>query len=116
MKDKTTKTDASKPSLKLSLGSVAAALLSGMVLFAASVLAQTRSGTCSGQLSRLKEGEWVIRIPPEGICTFRSEEIKIKVLAVCSEGQSCAVTGVLGNREDPECTQIRRVRSVRRVP
>ena len=91
------------------------ALLSWMLLFASPALAQVRTGTCTGELSRLPEGEWVIRTGREGICTFRGEDVKIKVLAICSEGQGCEVTGVLSNCEDPECSEIVRIRSVRRV-
>jgi hypothetical protein len=92
-----------------------AASLLGVILFAGLALADPRPGTCSGELSRLPEGEWVIRMGREGICTFRGEDVKIKVLAVCSEGQGCEVTGLVGDCQDPECTEIRRVRSVRRV-
>jgi hypothetical protein len=92
-----------------------AVLLSGMALFAGPALAQPRPGTCSGELSKLPEGEWVIRTGHEGICTFRGEDVKIKVLATCSEGQGCEVTGLIGDCEDPECAEIIRIRSVRRV-
>ena len=92
-----------------------AATLSGMILLAAPAVSGPRSGRCSGELSRLPEGEWVIRTGREGICTFHGEDIKTKVLAVCSEGQGCEVTGLLGDCEEGECSEIRSVRSVRPV-
>ena len=95
---------------------IGAAMLSGVILFAApAALSGPRSGRCSGELSRLPEGEWVIRTGREGICTFHGEDIKTKVLAVCSEGQGCEVTGLLGDCEEGECSEIRSVRSVRPV-
>jgi hypothetical protein len=96
---------------------VSAAVLSSVILFATPAVSEPnqRPGKCSGELSRLPEGEWVIRTGREGICAFRGEDVKTKVLAVCSEGQGCEVTGLLGDCEDPECTEIRRVRSVRPV-
>jgi len=96
---------------------VSAAMLSGMILFATPAVSEPnqRPGRCSGELSRLPEGEWVIRTGREGICAFRGEDVKTKVLAVCSEGQGCEVTGFVGDCEDPECTEIRRVHSVRPV-
>jgi hypothetical protein len=74
----------------------------------------TRLGTCSGKLSRLPEGEWVIRTGREGICTFRDEAVKIKVLATCFAGRGCEVTGSIGECEDSgECSEVRSVQRVR---
>jgi hypothetical protein len=63
---------------------VTATMLSGVILLAGPAAADPRPGKCSGKLSRLPEGEWVIRTGREGICAFRGEDVKRKVLAVCS--------------------------------
>jgi hypothetical protein len=80
-------------------------MLSGTMAIPAA--AAPKPGKCSGTLSRLPEGEWVIRTGREGICAFRDEDIKTKVLAVCSAGKGCEVSGVIGDCEDPECSEIR---------
>jgi hypothetical protein len=90
------------------IASIALMLLNGLAQAEPS-----KPGRCSGTLSRLA-GEWVIRTGREGICAFGNEEVKTKVLAVCSEGQRCEVVGLVGDCESGECTEIRRVHSVRR--
>ena len=93
------------------LSFVAMVMLSGAM--ATPAAAGPKPGTCSGTLSRLPEGEWVIRTGREGICVFGGDDIKTKVLAVCSAGKRCEVSGVIGNCEDGECSEIRSLHSVR---
>jgi hypothetical protein len=90
-------------------------MIAGLFAMLTGTAAAQTLGTCSGKLSRLPEGEWVIRTGREGICTFRDEAVKTKVLAICSAGQVCKVTGAFGDCEDSgECSEIRSVQSVRR--
>ena len=97
--------------MKTLLSLVAIAMLSGTM--ATPAAAGPKPGKCSGTLSRLSEGEWVIRTGREGICVFGGDDVKTKVLAVCSAGKGCEVSGVIGNCEDGECSEIRSLRSVR---
>ena len=69
--------------------------------------------SCSGKLDQLPEGEWVLLIPPEGICVFANDAITAKVLAACSKGRLCTITGVMTDCEDSECVEVKRLRSVR---
>ena len=90
------------------LSFLAMVMLSGAM--ATPAAAGPKPGTCSGTLSRLPEGEWVIRTGREGICVFGGDDIKTKVLAVCSAGKRCEVSGVIGDCEDGECSEIRSLR------
>jgi hypothetical protein len=90
---------------------IAAALLASV----GTAQASPKPDKCSGELSQL-QGKWVIKVGREGICTFSGDDVKTKVLAVCSEGRGCEVIGVIDDCKDSgECSEIKSVRSVRPI-
>src|SRR5689334_12547577 len=86
-----------------------------LVLAASPAISAPKYETCSGKLTKLEGGYWVLSSPPEEICTFANEAIRKKVLATCVKGQVCEVTGEMGDCENTECAEVRSVKSVRRV-
>jgi hypothetical protein len=69
--------------------------------------------TCKGILRQDQNG-LTIDVPPEGLCEINGAQAK-KVLATCTVGQFCRVTGIEESCKDSgECSEITRVLSVGR--
>jgi hypothetical protein len=69
--------------------------------------------TCKGILHQDQNG-LTIDVPPEGLCEINGAQAR-KVLATCTVGQFCRVTGIEDSCKDTgECGEITRVLSVRR--
>ena len=70
-------------------------------------------GSCSGKLVR-NDGHVLIRDGRESICTFRDGDEQ-EILATCSEGNYCEVTGLIDLCKDSgECVEVTKITNVSR--
>jgi hypothetical protein len=85
------------------------------LLIDGSALAEPKFDTCSGELTKLESGYALDFKPDQGICIFSGEDER-KILAICSEGHRCEVSGIVDECKDSgECAEITHVTSVKDV-